>query len=79
MFLFYFIFDSPYNFYFELSFKSQTDFKRFFNFKANMILTLNFKNVYWERTSAITIKYCAIVLRAKCMNFVLCLCELSKK
>ena len=50
---FYFIFDSPYNFYFELSFKSHIDFKRFFNFKSNVIITLNFKNAYWERTSAI--------------------------
>ena len=56
MFSFYFIFDSPYNFYFELSFKSQIDFKRFLNFKSSMILTLNFTNAYWERTSAITIK-----------------------
>jgi len=55
VFSFYFIFDSPYNFYFELSLKSQIDFKRFFNFKSNMILTLNFKNAYWEWTSVITI------------------------
>ena len=54
MFSFYFIFDS-YNFHFELSFKSQIDFKRFFNFKSSMILTLNFTNAYWERTSAISI------------------------
>ena len=37
-------------------FKSQIDFKWFFNFKSNIILTLNFTNAYWERTSAITIK-----------------------
>ena len=56
LFVFYFIFNSPYNIYFELSFKSQIDFKRLFNFKSNMILALNFSNVYWERTSFITIK-----------------------